>query len=188
MELLEKSVKSILPLPEEDWQRFADCFSKAQLHKGEYFSTEGKVEREIGFICTGIVRAFYRTDQGIEYNKTFFVEGDFIGAYASLISGKPNKINIQALTDVEYYKADYAAIKNLFKEYRQIETFARLIAEQFYIEKENREIELVLLQADERYRIFQNQYPGIENQIPQYQIASYLGITPTQLSRIRAKK
>jgi hypothetical protein len=54
--------------------------------------------------------------------------------------------------------------------------------------KERREIELVLLQADERYKIFKQEYPNLENLIPQYHIASYLGVTPTQLSRIRAKK
>lgn len=188
MELLETAVRNVIKLSQGDWQKFANCFSMAKLSKGEYFSVEGKVEREIGFINEGIVRAFYRTNEGIEYNKTFFVCGDFFGAYASLVSGKPNRINIQALTDVDFYKADYASITALFNECRQIETLARLIAEQFYIEKENRELELVLLQADARYRIFREQYPGIENKIPQYHIASYLGITPTQLSRIRAKR
>jgi hypothetical protein len=60
-----------------------------------------------------------------------------------------------------------------------------LQAESFFLHKEKREIELVLLRADERYRIFKEEYPTLENLISQYHVASYLGITPTQLSRIR---
>jgi hypothetical protein len=57
-----------------------------------------------------------------------------------------------------------------------------------FLEKEKREIELVLLGAQQRYQLFQNEYPNLENLISQYHIASYLGVTPTQLSRIRAKR
>jgi CRP-like cAMP-binding protein len=188
MEPLEKVVKSILNLSEEAWQMFASCFSSERLSKGDYFALEGRREKHIGFLTSGVVRAFFRTNDGVEYNKTFFVPGDFFGPYSALVSGKPNRIFIQALTDVDFYKADYAAITALYVKHREIESLSRLLAEQFFIEKENREIELVLLQADERYRIFQQEYPGVEIQIPQYHIASYLGITPTQLSRIRAKR
>jgi hypothetical protein len=89
----------------------------------------------------GVVWAFYRNNEGVEYNKTFFTDNEFFGAYASIVSGKPNKINLQALTDCDMLVADYSKIKDLFETYRKIETLSRLIAEQFYIEKEKREIE-----------------------------------------------
>lgn len=158
------------------------------LSKGAYFAIENRVETNLGFLLKGVVRAFYRNNDGIEYNKTFFTGHEFFGAYASLVSRKPNKIILQSLTECDIMVASYNKIEALFSEYRKIETLARLIAEQFFIEKEKREIELVLLQADERYKLFKQEYPGIENSIPQYHIASYLGITPTQLSRIRAKR
>ncbi|MCU0423122.1 MAG: Crp/Fnr family transcriptional regulator [Bacteroidia bacterium] len=188
MILLENAIKSMINMPEKDWKLFSECFEQKTLKKGEYFASEGKIETEIGFLEKGIIRAFYRTQDGVEYNKTFFISGDFFGAYASLVRRKPNRINIQTLTDVSYYKANYSAITALYEECRSVETLARLIAEEIYIQKENREIELALLQADERYQLFKAEYPGVENLIPQYHIASYLGITPTQLSRIRAKR
>jgi hypothetical protein len=77
---------------------------------------------------------------------------------------------------------------NLYNTFPALERFARKLAESYFVLKEKREIELVLLEAGERYLIFQKEFPGLENRIPQYHIASYLGITPTQLSRIRAKK
>ena len=68
-----------------------------------------------------------------------------------------------------------------------MEKVARRLAELYFVNKEQREIEIVLWNADERYIIFQRDYPQLEQIIPQYQIAFYLGITPTQLSRIRRK-
>lgn len=188
MEILENSLKSIINLSDSEWNNFKNCFSLERLSKGEHFALEGRKESNIGFIIDGVLRAYYRTSDGIEYNKTFFTKNDFFGAYAALVTGQNNKINIQALTEVTFLKANYKAITDLFEQNRGIETLARKIAELFYISKENREIELALLQADARYSIFKKQYPNLENLIPQYHVASYLGITPTQLSRIRVKK
>lgn len=188
MNTLKSYINAILIFEDEELTDFCSLFQYNKLKKDEFFAIEGKPEKKIGFLENGVIRAFYRTAEGLEYNKTFFTGNEFFGAYASVVSGMPNKIYLQALTNCEILEADYNEIKKLFSKYRKIETLARLIAEMFYIEKEKREIELVLLQADELYKIFKKEYPNIENLIPQYHIASYLGITPTQLSRIRAKK
>lgn len=188
MDNLKTYLNRILLFNDEEWMDFSYLFKYNKLKKGDFFATEGKPEKKIGFLQNGVIRAFYRNTEGIEYNKTFFTNNEFFGAYASVVTGMPNKIYLQALTDCDFLEADYNEIKKLFVKHRKIETLSRLIAEMFYIEKEKREIELVLLQADERYKIFKKEYPNIENLIPQYHIASYLGITPTQLSRIRAKK
>ena len=188
MKELRLYLEQILPLSEEEWQRFSSLFSEAKLEKGDYFAMDKRMETRIGFLLNGVVRAFYRSHNGIEYNKTFFTDNEFFGPYAALVTRQVNHINIQALTECTILTAPYSQVTELFPLYRKMETLARLIAEQFYIEKEKREIELVLLQADERYDLFKKEHPSIENLIPQYHIASYLGITPTQLSRIRAKK
>lgn len=185
---LKAYLENFVHLEEQELDALTTLFSTKKLSKGAYFAVENRVETNIGFLLKGVVRAFYRNTEGIEYNKTFFTANEFFGAYASSVSGMPNKIIIQALTDCDILVANYDRVKELFSPYRKIETLARRIAEYFYIEKEKREIELVMLQADARYKIFKEEYPDIENLIPQYHIASYLGITPTQLSRIRAKK
>jgi hypothetical protein len=84
--------------------------------------------------------------------------------------------------------AEYQKITALFEQYRKVERLARILAEQFFVRKEKREIELVTLEAKDRYVIFQEEHPQLEQLIPQYHIASYLGISPTQLSRIRGEK
>ena len=136
----------------------------------------------------GIIRAFYRSNEAVEYNKHFFVNPCFIGGYASLITGAPNQIIQQALTDCSVQVASFAAIQNLYPTCSDLERGARILAERFFVHKEQREIEIVLLNADKRYQIFQKDFPQLEQQIPQYHIASYLGITPTQLSRIRRQR
>ena len=157
------------------------------LKKGDCFIREGQTAKEIAFLESGIVRAFYRNSEAIEYNKHFFINPCFIGGYASLITKTPNQINQQALTDCNILVAKFADIEALYSSCPDIERAARILAEQFFVQKEQREIEIVLLGADKRYQIFREKFPHLEQHIPQYHIASYLGITPTQLSRIRRK-
>ncbi len=185
---LKKYIDNFLHLSTDEWAAFSSLFTELHLPKDSFFAKEGRHETKIGFLTNGIVRAFYRSDDGTEYNKTFFEPFEFIGAYTSLTTGQQNQINIQALTDVNLFVADYSNIVALFDKHQKIERLGRLIAEHFFADKEKREIELVLMDASQRYELFKKKHPTLENKIPQYHIASYLGVTPTQLSRIRAKK
>jgi len=181
-------LNKIIQFTEEEMDLFTSLFSEKQLKKNEYFALAGEYSSKLAFKLSGIVRAFYRNDQGNEYNKTFFSKNGFIGAYSSLVTNQKNQINIQCLTDSSFFIADFSEIKKLYDANPKIERLARILAEHFFVSKEKREIDLVTLDASERYEIFQKEHPNLENLIPQYHIASYLGITPTQLSRIRAKK
>lgn len=184
----KKYVEYFLHLSTEEWMLFSSLFTELHVPKNSLFAKEGRYETKIGFLYNGIVRAFYRGKDGTEYNKTFFEPFEFIGAYSSLTTKQENKINIQALTDVQLLIADYSNIVALYDKHPQLERLGRLVAEHLFAIKEKREIELVLLDAAQRYEIFKKEYPTLENQISQYHIASYLGVSPTQLSRIRAKK
>lgn len=184
---LKAYLDGLSTVSEEAWLNIIPLFTETTLKKGNSFITEGQTARSIGFLQTGIIRAFYRSHTGVEYNKHFFTPPCFVGGYASLITGQPNTIIQQALTDCTVYTADYRAFTALYNRFSCLERAARRLAEIYFVEKEQREIELVLLDAAERYAIFNNHYPGLAQQIPQYHIASYLGVTPTQLSRIRKK-
>lgn len=175
------------PISPESWDKISTLFRTKSLEKGENFIDDGEIAKEIGFLEDGIIRAFYRSSEGVEYNKHFFISPCFIGGYASLVTGQPNQIIQQALTNCTIQVANFADIRNLYQTCPDIERSARVLSEQFFVQKEQREIEIVLLDADKRYEIFKKNFPQLEQQIPQYHIASYLGITPTQLSRIRKK-
>jgi CRP-like cAMP-binding protein len=184
---LKDFFNNLTPISTESWSKLGALFTPKVLKKGNYFITDTQTAREIGFLENGIVRAFYRNNEAIEYNKHFFVNPCFIGGYASLITKTPNQVNQQALSDCYIQVAKYTDIQALYQTCPDIERAARILAEQFFVQKEQREIEIVLLHADKRYQIFQKDFPQLEQQIPQYHIASFLVITPTQLSRIRKK-
>lgn len=185
---LEDTIKVFLDLDSESLAKFISLFTDVKFHKYDSFAQKGEYSKKIAFVESGVLRAFYSNENGEEYNKTFFTEGSFVGAYSSLVSGEQNLIDIDCLTDCSLYVADFQNITQLYDKYPIIERLARLLAEFFFVRKEKREIELVTLEAKERYTIFQKEHPKLEQLIPQYHIASYLGITPTQLSRIRSKK
>ncbi|MGM0589392.1 MAG: Crp/Fnr family transcriptional regulator [Bacteroidota bacterium] len=168
--------------------KLISLFELKHFDKGHHYAKAGEYSTRMGFVVAGILRAYHQTDDGEHYNKTFFSEGSFVGAYSSLISGQQNLIHIQCLTDVSLLEASYSDFVALYEEYPQVERLSRILAEQFFVRKETREIQLVTLNAAERYELFLNQHPDIEQRIPQYHIASHLGITPTQLSRIRASR
>lgn len=179
--------ESFSPLKPATWKKVQTLFTPVEIRKGDYFAREGEICHEFAFLRKGIVRAFYRTIDGKEYNKHFFVPPSIIGGYTSLTTGRPNQTLQEALTDCDVVKAYYPDMIKLYDQYPDLERVGRLFAERYFVEKERKEAEIILYDADERYRIFQHRYPDLEQRISQYHIASYLGITPTQLSRIRKK-
>lgn len=183
----KKYIVQISPLNEEVLTKVMACFHPKTLKKHEFFVREGEYAQEVGFLANGIMRAYFVNSQGKEYNKQFFTSPSMIGAYTSLLTKKPNKIAQQALTDCEILVADYQKIEKLYQEHHQFERFGRKVAEFYFLEKEQKEIEMALLDAEQRYLILRKTFPQIEITVSQYHIASYLGITPTQLSRIRRK-
>lgn len=185
MKELKKYFDQISIFSNDSFEQFIEQFDEVKFSKGDFFAQEGNFESKFGILTEGVVRAFFRNQDGLEYNKTFHTPPSFLGAYSSLVTSQKNLINIQALTDSKILVADYPEFVKLFDQNPEFERFARRLAELFFVQKEKREIELVVLNADERYAIFQKEFPTLEQLIPQYHIASYLGVTPTQLSRIR---
>lgn len=188
MNELKVFLEKLAPFTESEMEVFTSLFSEVQLKKKDYFAREGEFSSKLAFISNGVMRAFFRNKAGHEYNKTFFTPSNFVAAYSSITTKKKNLINIQCLTDCTLFVADFRQITSLYKQYPKFESLARNMAEYKFAIKEKREIELVTLEATERYEIFKKEHPNLESLINQYHIASYLGITPTQLSRIRAKR
>ncbi|WP_289045923.1 Crp/Fnr family transcriptional regulator [uncultured Olleya sp.] len=187
MKDLYNFLNAISPIQENTWKEIKNLFTEHTLKKGELFLKEGEVAKNFGFLRQGIVRAFYRNNEGAEYNKHFFTKNNMLGGYSSLVTQIPSTINQQALTDCDLLIGNYKKLINLLDKHQDLERLLRKIAEHYFVDKEKREVEIVLLEANKRYAIFQKEYPQLEQIIPQYHIASYLGITPTQLSRIRSK-
>lgn len=180
-------INKINPIKEDTLLELVKCFKPIKLKKNDFFVKDREYAKQIGFLKSGIVRAFFLSEKGKEYNKQFFVGPTIIGAYSSLLTKQPNKIAQQALTDCEILVANYNDLEKLYEKFHDLERLGRKIAEVYFLDKEQKEIEMALLDADKRYLIFRKKFPTIESIVPQYYIASYLGISATQLSRIRKK-
>lgn len=187
MEGFKEYVKRFGNIQEDIFTELKTNFTQIHLSKKEIFSSEGEYARKVGFLEKGIIRAFIRNNEGKEYTKQFFVAPSIIGAYTSLLTKQPNKIIQEALTDCTIWIADYSKIEALYARHHEMERIGRKIAEYYYLEKERNLVEMALFDADKRYVLLKERFPTIESQVQQYHIASYLGISPTQLSRIRKK-
>jgi CRP-like cAMP-binding protein len=185
MNELRDYFNTISKLSESTCDRILPFFTEERLLKNEYFAEVNKTARKIGFLKTGVVRAFFVNQEGKDYKKQFFVGPSMIGAYTSLLTGNRNLIAQQALTDCIIYTCDFAALTSLYDECQDLERFARKMAEFYFLEKEKKEIGIVLLDASQRYILFQKEFPTLQQLISQFHIASYFGISATQLSRIR---
>jgi CRP-like cAMP-binding protein len=175
----------VSPLTDQTWAAIEPLFHRETLAQHEHFINSNETASKIAFLESGIVRAYFINKEGKEYNKQFFVAPSVIGAYTSLLTGVPNQVPQQAMTDCVIWILNYHELTSRYETHPDLERSARKIAEHYFLEKEKKELEIVLLNATERYEIFQKEFPGIEQHMAQYHVASYLGITPIQLSRIR---
>lgn len=189
MNILRDFVENVIgKQPEDFYADFLSCFHLVKMNSGEFITLPGRVENRVGFLVEGITRTYFCDSQGKEFTKYFNQPGSFIGAYTSMITGEPSQLYIQTMSPVQFYQASYIQLNRLADEHPVTDRLFRRLAEFLLVKKEQREIQLAQLQASERYEIFKNQFPGLEQQISQYHIASYLGISATQLSRIRARR
>ncbi|MCF1713290.1 Crp/Fnr family transcriptional regulator [Flavihumibacter sp. RY-1] len=185
MDNINAYINAISPISNLTWLKISQLLTPEKILKNQYFAKQNQVAKKIGFLESGVVRAFFSNAAGQEYNKQFFVGPSIIGAYSSLLTSKPNLIAQQALTDCMVYSCTYSDLVQLFDEHQDLERLVRKIAEYYFIEKEKKELDIVLLNATQRYLVFKVEFPSLEQLIPQYHIASYLGISAIQLSRIR---
>lgn len=186
MDKLRSFVNSIYPVSEDSMQALERILHPIVVEKGEFYSVSGVPASKMGFLQSGVLRGFHKSTDGQEYNRVFFLPPMWVGALSSLVTGQNNRIDIQALERCEILEGDYSDFLALYDSHPQIERVARLIAEYIHVAAERREIELVQLTAKQRYLNFQKEKPYLANRLPLFHIASFLGVTATQLSRIRA--
>lgn len=177
----------ITEIPNEEWDFLKHNLQWETLEKGHVLLHNGELCEKIYFCASGLLRMYYNTTNGSEYNKSFIVERGFFTSYSSLILSIPSHFSIQSMESSVVASFTGRTLDQLFRRHACWETVGRKLVEQLYIKKELKERQLLAYSAEERYRMFLKEYPSLNRRIPQYHIASYLGITPVSLSRIRSK-
>ena len=182
---LKTSIDRIYPLGNECWSEIEPLIYIKELDKNEYFSREGQFTRDLGLISNGILRVFYLNEKGEEWNKLFLQKNDFVAATIS--PEKKSITNIQALSKTLILCIPYTELIKISTKHKEISSFIQKLTMAYLEQKQVREIRLLSEEAMSNYLMFREEFPDLENKIPQYHIAGYLGITPTQLSRLRKK-
>lgn len=187
IQLLREAFENLAKLPDGEWEYASSRFPERTFQKGEFLIRAGALAHDFFFVIKGLVRFFYATESGKEFNKYFCMENMFGGSYYSTQFNTPCNFFCQALEKTETFIIPNAFLQELYRRHPAWERIGRIHAEHYAIKKELREREFLLDLAETRYNRFLKEFPGLINRIPQYHIASYLGITEVALSRIRKK-
>jgi CRP-like cAMP-binding protein len=174
-------------LPEKNFEQLIPLLRKSTLRKKELFVREGQIPRKIGFVEKGVFRYYYADEKGNEFTKGFFTENALLVSYTAMVNESPSFFSIEALEDAVITEFEYEPWFQIFKNDLSWHKFLIASIQHGYMKKEKREREFLLFDAEKRYRIFREEYSGLENRIKQHYIASYLGISEVALSRIRKK-
>ncbi|MBN1533366.1 MAG: Crp/Fnr family transcriptional regulator [Spirochaetes bacterium] len=174
-------------IPDEELRRNAGMMQLLRVEKNRYFIDIGEVPDKMGFIISGLFRVFYITEDGIDRTLVFREKNHFLSAFSAFLEGTPSWYAIQAIEESVLLCLTLQDYNRMMEHNSCWNTFVRKYVEELFIEKEKRERGFLSEDAATRYLTFLSSYPGFEERIPQHYIASYLGITPVALSRIRKK-
>jgi CRP-like cAMP-binding protein len=186
MELLIRVIKQFIKLSAAEESIVKELFTELNLAPGDYLLEEGKICRYVAFINKGLVRYFINND-GEERTMFFSKELEFVCNYPSFLPQIASDKSIQALEPTQLYVISYEKLQRLYREISEGEKFGRLAIEQVFVSAIQQLDSLYTDPPGVRYQQFLTHYPDLTQRIPQYYIASYVGIKPQSLSRIRKR-
>lgn len=178
-------VSRYITLSEEEEAFFISVLKHKKLRKKQYLLQAGDVCRHECFVLSGCLRSYYVDEQGQEHVVQFSVENWWTSDLASFISGKPATYNIDALEDSEVLQIEKNDLEQLYVQVPKFDRMFRVLLQNAFVAQQERTAQSLSLSAQEQYLNFIKKYPDVEQRVPNHQIASYLGITPESLSRIR---
>jgi CRP/FNR family transcriptional regulator, anaerobic regulatory protein len=180
------SIKSIVKLNQEEEDAFLAILEVKQVKKKEFLLEEGKVCNKITFINSGCMRIFFNVD-GKENTIQFFFSDGWYTDYSSFLTGIPSAENMQALENSEVVQFSKKDIYALYDRYPVFDRVGRIMAENAFRSVSRLNQMLANEEPEQRYLNLLKQRPEVVERIPQHYIASYLGIKPESLSRIRKR-
>jgi len=180
-------LKSVSSFTDEEINDFLEKGKGIEVAKGDFLISAQQTCRSFGFIHCGTFSFLILNDEG-EHVKDFSGSNKFITSYSSFVTQKPSQIFIRAEENAKLTQWSYDTYQQLLHSSENWKHFALSIANYLYLRKERREISLLTETAEQRYLNLLNEFPDIVQHVPQYLIASYLGIQPQSLSRIRNKR
>ncbi|MGK9128446.1 Crp/Fnr family transcriptional regulator [Olivibacter sp. SA151] len=183
-----KNINKHISLDTDEISYFTSLLKEKKVSKRAMILKEGQVCKEISFVKSGALRAYYRDKAGKESTIMFAITDWWVTDMFCFVNEQPAMLNIEAIEDSVVLQILKADLDKLYIKIPKFERFFRIIMQNAYIREQLRVIQNLSLPANERYNLFLSKYPEIVKQVKQKQIASYLGITPEFLSMLRRNK
>lgn len=180
--------QKMIPLNLEEKQLVTDLFKPRLYRKRQYVLQEGDVCNQFNFIVRGCLRMYKVDAKGNTHILQFAAENWWLSNIGSFHERQPSELNIDALEDTMVLQISHANLLLLYTKAPKFDRIFRVLMENSFVSLQKRLLQNISSTAEERYLAFQDNYAHLTNRLPQTQIASFLGITPEFLSRLRNKQ
>jgi len=187
IEPLLNYLKEFIELDREEIDLIRNYAMRRKYLKNQFILQQGDVCRHLNFVVTGCTKTFVVDLNGQEHVLHFSIENWWTSDLGSFVSQTPADFNVQCLEPTEVIQFGYEGLLLLYEKIPKLDKFFRMLLEKALVSSQKRIIRNFSLTAKEQYLAFKKQYPEIERRIPQYLIASYLGITKEFLSKIKSQ-
>ncbi|PMN91620.1 Crp/Fnr family transcriptional regulator [Enterovibrio norvegicus] len=187
LSVFENGFRTRFTLSDEEWTAFIDKGTLRAFSKGDMLFHAGDIADKLRFVCSGTFCNFYLTPDGTRRNKSFLQAGDVSASLSSFVASRPTRFTCEALTEGVCFEISASCLKQLSESHSGWKDAFLAMVTALAMKKEQREADLLLLSSTELYLQFVDAQPELAASLPNYHIASYLGITEVSLSRIRAK-
>ena len=181
-------IRKFVKLTKEEEAILLNCANPVEIKKKDYLLKEGQVCKANYFVEKGCLRLLFIDDKGIEQTAQFAIENWWMADYASFWGGAPSGFFIQAVENSRIIVFDKSVLEELYTKLPQLERYFRLILEKSYGAAQWRIKYIFSLSKEDMYKTFISSYPEFGQRVPQYMLASFLGLTPEYLSELRKKK
>ena len=185
---LAAHIRKFVELTSEEESILLDHTKKITIKKKAFLLKEGQVCKVNHFVVKGCLRMFFIDEKGAEQTAQFAIENWWMTDYGSFVTGAPSQFYIQAAEDSELVLLEKSVQENLYAKLPRLERYFRRILEKSYAAAQWRIKYIFSLSKEERYKHFMGAHPEFAQRVPQYMLASFLGLTPEYLSEIRKRK
>jgi CRP-like cAMP-binding protein len=188
LDVAYKSIGRIITLDTSEKETFESLIEIIKIRKKERLLSAGQVCKYEYMVLKGCIRSFYCDEDTNEFTTMFAIEGWWTGDLGSFYRQMPSEYYLVAMEETYLLRLSYQRMEQLYEKIPKFERYFRILLQNRLIAVESFQNTLQALDAEENYKLFRQNYPDLEKRVPLKYIASYLGITPTYLSRLRKRK
>ncbi|WP_157962228.1 Crp/Fnr family transcriptional regulator [Winogradskyella aurantiaca] len=188
MQNLINKIKKSISLSSQAEEYIYSISKEKTVSKGEILIREGQTVNKTFFVTQGSLRSFCIDKEGKEHTLQFAIKDWWISDFIAIFNNEPASLTVECISDSAVVEFNAQKLNEIYLRFPEFETFQRKNLERHVVSLHKRILNQLQMNALDRYNLFLEQYPNIEQHVPNYHIASYLGITQQSLSRVRAEK